>query len=99
MLQGFLTDCLRANATMPVDPNEPLYIIELGTGSGKFSYYMLKALEEMKNVCDFPFNKIVYVMTDFTEKNFKYWVDHPALKPYFDRGLLDAGIFDAVGDY
>lgn len=38
-------------------------------------------------------------MTDFTEKNFKYWVDHPALKPYFDRGLLDAGIFDAVGDY
>jgi hypothetical protein len=83
---------------MPVDPSEPLYIIELGTGSGKFSYFMLKALEEMQEVCDFPFKKIVYVMTDFTESNFKFWVDHPALKSYFERGLLDAGIFDAVND-
>ena len=29
---------------IPLDLNEPLYIIELGTGSGKFSFYMLKAL-------------------------------------------------------
>lgn len=35
---------------MVLDPEEPLYIIELGTGSGKFSFFMLKALLEMK-VC------------------------------------------------
>jgi SAM-dependent MidA family methyltransferase len=39
---------------MKLDVNEPLYIIELGAGSGKFSYYMLKALEEMQAICDFP---------------------------------------------
>lgn len=39
---------------MKLDVNEPLYIVELGAGSGKFSYYMLKALEEMKDICDFP---------------------------------------------
>lgn len=33
---------------MALDPTEPLYIIELGTGSGKFSFFMLKALLEMK---------------------------------------------------
>lgn len=33
---------------MDLDPTEPLYIIELGTGSGKFSFFMLKALLEMK---------------------------------------------------
>lgn len=65
---------------IPLDVNEPLYIIELGTGSGKFSFYMLKALEEMQSVCDFPMNKIVYVMTDFTETNFDYWATHPSLK-------------------
>ncbi len=66
---------------MPLDPNEPLYIIELGTGSGKFSFFMLKALEEMSDVFDaFPLNKIVYVMTDFTENNFNFWRDHPSLK-------------------
>ena len=86
------------NASMKLDLNEPLYIIELGAGSGKFSYFMLKALEEMKDVCDFPLDKIVYVMTDFTENNFKFWREHPSLKSYFDAGRLDAGIFDAVND-
>ena len=65
---------------MSLDTSEPLYIVELGTGSGKFSYYMLKALEEMSSVCEFPLGKIVYVMTDFTENNFNFWRDHPALK-------------------
>jgi hypothetical protein len=98
VLQGFLRDSSLPNAKMPLDPNEPLYIIELGAGSGKFSYFMLKCLEEMKATLDFPFKKIVFVMTDFTEKNFVFWKNHPALKEYFDAGLLDAGIFDAVND-
>lgn len=45
---------------MKLDINEPLYIIELGAGSGKFSYYMLKALEEMQAVCDFPIGIYLY---------------------------------------
>ena len=98
VLHGFLRDCQRPGAQMPVDPNEPLYIIELGTGSGKFSFFMLKALEEMQSVCDFPLRKIVYVMTDFTESNFSFWRDHPQLKKYFDNGQLDAAIFNAVTD-
>ena len=98
VLHGYLKDCLKANAKSPIDQNEPVYIIELGAGSGKFSFYMLKALDEMKEVCAFPWNNIIYVMTDFTEKNFKFWQNHPSLKSYFDSGRLDAGIFDAVND-
>jgi len=95
VLQGFIADLLRQGA---MDKDEPLYIVELGAGSGKFSYYMLKALDEMKDVCDFPMDKIIFVMTDFTSKNFDFWKDHQALKPYFDSGRLDAAIFDAVED-
>eukprot|EP00953_Heterococcus_sp_UTEX-ZZ885_P032484 16964-Heterococcus_DN1.PRE.9 len=98
VLCGFLRDCMSAKSTMPLDQNEPLYIIELGTGSGKFSFFMLKALLAMKDMCDFPMAKIVYVMTDFTESNFKFWADHPALKPFVDCGQLDMAIFDAVND-
>lgn len=83
---------------MKLTVSEPLYIIELGAGSGKFSYFMLKVLEEMQDVIDFPFDRIKFVMTDFTEANFKFWQDHPALKRYFDSGHLDAGIFNAVTD-
>ncbi|KAJ1440604.1 hypothetical protein B484DRAFT_391199 [Ochromonadaceae sp. CCMP2298] len=96
VLHGFLRDCYGPNSKMKVDPNEPLYIIELGCGAGKFSFFMLKALEEMRTVCDFPLDKICFVMTDFTEKNFNFWQSHPSLKKYFDSGNLDAAIFDAV---
>lgn len=108
VLQGFLQDGLRDNAILPLDVNEPLYIVELGAGSGKFTYFMLKYLTEIlkptssssssSNNTLFPINKIKFIMTDFTENNFTYWQNHPALKEYFDSGLLDAGIFDAVND-
>jgi tetratricopeptide (TPR) repeat protein len=37
-------------------------------------------------------------MTDFTENNYNFWESHPVLKPYFEKGVLDAGIFDAVNN-
>ncbi len=77
---GFFRDCMKPDSKLPLNPNEPFYIIELGTGSGKFSFYMLKALEEMKETLNFPFDKIVYVMTDFTKNNFEFWKSHPSLK-------------------
>lgn len=100
VLHGFIRDCYRSsiNSHMKFNENEPLYIIELGAGSGKFSFFMLKALAEMKDNCDFPYSKIVYIMTDFTQNNFDFWSNHPSLKPYFDSGHLDAAIFDAVSD-
>lgn len=51
VLNGFLRDCMAGKNGMMLDPTEPLYIIELGTGSGKFSFFMLKALLEMKVMC------------------------------------------------
>lgn len=48
VLSGFLRDCMRGGGGMKLDRTEPLYIIELGAGSGKFSFFMLKALLEMK---------------------------------------------------
>ena len=73
VLQGFLEDCMSPGAQMKVNPEEPLYIIELGAGSGKFTFFMLKALEEMQATCNFPLKNIKYVMTDFTEANFEFW--------------------------
>lgn len=48
VLNGFLRDCVRGGGGLKLDRTEPLYIIELGAGSGKFSFFMLKALLEMK---------------------------------------------------
>ena len=83
---------------MKLDPKKPLYIIELGTGAGKFSFLMLKALWEMTDVLPFPVEKIVYVMTDFTESNFNFWKTHPVLHEWVKKGALEFAIFDAVND-
>jgi hypothetical protein len=45
VLLGFLRDCKQPNAKLPLDSSEPLYIVELGAGSGKFSFFMLKVRE------------------------------------------------------
>ena len=52
----------------------------------------------MAATLDFPVQKIVYVMTDFTDANVKFWRNHPELRPYFERGMMDSAIFDAVSE-
>ena len=47
---------------------------------------------------EFPAEKVVYVMTDFTWNNLKFWNDHESFRPYLDCGQLDIAIFDAVHD-
>lgn len=97
VLHGYIRDAMSASPPL-LNVAEPLYIVELGTGSGKFSFYMLKALIEMEATCAFPSEKIVYVMTDFTEANFKFWTDHPSLAKYVAEGRLEFAIFDATND-
>ena len=41
VLLGFLHDCMHSDAKLPLDASAPLYIVELGAGSGKFSFFML----------------------------------------------------------
>src|SRR5436190_2796849 len=41
---SFIRDWTRKH---PESKNHPFYIMELGTGSGRFSYYVVKTLEQM----------------------------------------------------
>ena len=102
ILQGLLSDLCQPKTTVPssmkLNLDEKFYIVELGAGAGKFSFFMLKALDSLKDVLDFPVENIVYVLTDFTESNVNFWKDHHALKPYVDSGRLDFAVFDATSD-
>jgi len=98
LLYGFLSDLSRGDTHMKLNKNEKLYIVELGAGAGKFSFFMIKALWELKNIIDFPIVNITYVLTDFTESNVNFWKGHHALQPYVESGQLDFAIFDASND-
>jgi hypothetical protein len=78
--------------------NEPIYIIELGTGSGRFSYHLIKSLSHIQQNISFGSPPFVYVMTDFVEDNLAFWDGHPRLQALFKQGILDYAIFDAEKD-
>lgn len=77
-----------------LDLDEPVYIVEMATGSGRFSYYLLKELMKKKAYfAALKDVKIKYVMTDFTEKNILFWENHEKFKPFIESGVLDFAIF------
>ncbi len=80
-----------------LDLSEPLTIIELGTGTGRFSHHMLKELES-KLACFSRYQsvKIRYVMTDFTDSNPTFWEQHERLIPFVEKGMLDFAVFNPL---
>ena len=101
---GFIRDCtavtgeFASEAFPPLDASQPTYIIELGSGSGRFAYHFLKKfLDIYRNsvLIDIPFT---YVMTDFSERNVQFWLEHQALKPLVQEGVLDFSLFDVERD-
>ena len=80
--------------------DQPLYIIELGAGSGRFAYHFLVQFFEAFDTLRSAGDKVVYVMTDFAAGTVEQWQQdtHHKLKPYIDQGRLDFAIFDAEAD-
>lgn len=91
LVVAFIRDWVKLH---PESKQHTFYMMELGTGSGRFSYYVIKTLEELMQGLDLKDISICYVMSDFTKHNVKYWETHPALKPYVEKGLVDFAIFD-----
>jgi len=72
---------------------EPLYIVELGAGCGRFAFLFLRALEAIHRSL-----RVRYVMTDVAETTIGFWRDHQAFTPFVRAGRLDFARFDADRD-
>ncbi len=56
---------------MELDPNEPIYIIELGSGCGKFGFFMLKVRIYMC-VCVFITRAVFVLSVLFNATDVRY---------------------------
>jgi tetratricopeptide (TPR) repeat protein len=74
---------------------EPFYILELGAGHGKFSFYICKLLAELGLYEKF---NILYIASDISEQNINSWQNHPALQPHINNQQLDFAKFNASSD-
>jgi tetratricopeptide (TPR) repeat protein len=93
---GYLRDC-RSGSTA-LDESEPVTLVELGAGSGRFAYLFLKTLTELLQQSALGDVRFRYVMTDFTETNLRFWQGHSSLRPFVEQGVLDFALFDAEVD-
>ncbi|MDF2866639.1 MAG: tetratricopeptide repeat family protein [Gammaproteobacteria bacterium] len=78
--------------------HEPVYIVEMGCGSGTFSFYLLQRLAELKRSLGDLLPRFVYVMSDLVASNVDFWEQHKAFQPYLNEGLLDFAQFDLLQD-
>ncbi len=100
---GWLRDYHAAGMTdtapPPLDADQPVYIVELGCGSGRFGYLFLNKLLGLLNRSVLKGQAIKYVYTDFTEYNLDILRSHPSLQTFVDAGLLDFACFDLELDH
>lgn len=76
-------------------PDEPIYILELGAGSGLFSFYCNQALRKIiAQEPDFSGPQVCYIITDFTESNLNFWKTHPAFSNPLRQQEIDFSLFD-----
>ncbi|MBW8874325.1 MAG: SAM-dependent methyltransferase [Acidobacteria bacterium] len=91
----FLQDCRQKTRGAA---SGPFYILELGAGTGTFSYYLLRRLMALKESSDVFVADFCYVMSDVSRKNLEFWQAHAALQPFVEQGVLDFARFDLDGD-
>jgi tetratricopeptide (TPR) repeat protein len=94
---GFLRDCAAAKGEMALDLNEPVNILDLGAGSGRFGFLFLKHLLGWLEGHPLSKIKLRYIMTDMVEDNISSLRKHPRLKPFIEKGILDFAYY-RLGD-
>src|SRR3990167_1525443 len=90
---SFMQDWLQQEKNNAVGA-EPFYILELGSGTGQFSFYFLKSFLEIQKTLQLEHIRIRYVMSDVTSKSFDFWEKHAAFQPYLVAGILDFAVLD-----
>lgn len=91
-----IQDYIAANG-QPKD-DSPFYVLEIGAGHGRLSFYLLENLRQAFSNFGWPKNWLKYLMTDISEKSLETWQTHHALKPFMDDGWLDIAKYDANQD-
>jgi len=90
VVMNFISDWLSQHKE---SKKEPFYLLELGTGPGQFSFYMLKKINELKKALNLEDVNIKYIMSDITDSNIKYWQKQRVFQPFLKDGSLDFAIY------
>lgn len=94
---AYLRDCiaLRAQDPRPVSSANPVRILELGAGSGKFSYLFLRELTALMRRQEIDPAQVRYCMTDAADGVLEEWRGNGYLAEFVAQGMLQFELFRA----
>lgn len=92
IVEGYLLDQAQ------VDHDQPIYILELGAGPGRFAYQFLQRFLPAVQNSHLRDIRFIYLITDQAESNVNFWKSHPRFKPYLESGQLDMACFNPLQD-
>jgi hypothetical protein len=97
----FVQDCMSsAQRGYPsLSPENPLRILELGAGTGKFSYLFLRKLTPLLQSQNIPLQFVRYCMTDTSESLVAEWRANAYLQEFVSSGVLEFAVFQAGQEY
>lgn len=78
ILFSYLRDCIAAaqNGEIVLDTTQPIYIVELGAGSGRLAYHFLQTFYPRYQASPFAGQPIKFVMTDFVPEILMFWQEN-----------------------
>jgi tetratricopeptide (TPR) repeat protein len=88
IVAAFLFDCINLEGN-GLSPRNPLRILELGAGPGKFSYLFLRHLTALLREKRMPIELVRYCMTDCSENMIQAWRSNAYLAEFVDLGILE----------
>jgi tetratricopeptide (TPR) repeat protein len=97
IVAAFLRDCMlpTQQASAPPSQEVPLRILELGAGTGKFSYLFLRKLTALLRSHNIPLHLVRYCMTDTSENLVAEWRESTYLQEFISSGVLEFEVFQA----
>ncbi len=97
LIAAFVQDCCAQKSAAP-SRETPLRILELGAGTGKFAYLLLRKLTSLLRAHHIPPNLVRYLMTECSESMVAEWRGNAYLAELASRGLLEFGVLEAGFD-
>jgi hypothetical protein len=100
IVTGFISDCmdLSQKEARPLSPENPLRILELGAGTGKFSYLFLRKLTTLLQARKIPPQIVRYSMADCSESLLAEWRANRYLAEFVKAGILEFQLHRAEED-
>ncbi|MFA6916170.1 MAG: SAM-dependent methyltransferase [Parachlamydiales bacterium] len=94
LIVSYLRDGLDPNSKKPISSSDPIYIFDLGAGTGRFAYVFLKQFFKLiKGIQYLESLTIRYVLTDIVDSNLDFCEHHNYLKSFIEKGIIDFAHF------